>query len=1182
MTSLSLRLLGRRRGFTAALALIALPAVPVHGSPPPDNHADIAAIDRALQSEKPGDRWIPFGDVGVRREQLQAFRERLVDEQKKSRGSEPEVVTPPNTTFKWPGGNVYYRFDPTQVGNSTITAAKMQAVRDALAEWAAFAHLTFVENITGQPHYITYQEDPSLGGGFSSSVGMDPNNAEQFVKLGPNAWTRGGICHETGHALGLWHEQQRDDRDTFVTINFANINPGDQGNFTKLPGGTTAIGPYDFYSVMHYRRADFTNKSGTPNPSAPDPSIDTIDPTAPYLFFLNVMGNVYERTLSKLDRAGMAAIYGNPTVLPSAVVTNTNDSGSGSLRSAVYYAFDKSTDLPAAPTTVTFHIPTSDPNYNAGTGVFTIKPTSLMVAPGAGTTIDGATQTAFTGDTNSSGPEIALDGSQIAAQNLGLFAPGLFLHEMNCTVKNLAINGFNQQGIVVDGARAAFFGTAASGNVISGCYIGTNPAGTVGVGNGTGWPGIEISGGASSNTVGGLTSGARNLISGNSGHGIAIQGAGTTSNLVAGNYIGTNAAGSGVLSNGFSGVAIFGGASSNFVGGTAAGARNVISGNQSQGVMVADPGTNGNSVLGNYIGTNAAGTSAVPNGQSGNWAGIAVSNGAQNNLIGGTVPGSGNLISGNTAQGVAVSNSGSTGNRVQGNFIGTNAAGTAALPNSWSGVAIFGGAQSNTVGGLTSGARNLISGNNNQGIVLADSGTNLNLVQGNFIGVNAAGTLALPNVFAGISIFGGAQSNTIGGTVPGARNVIAGNQSQGMTISDAATAFNLVQGNYLGLDLNGVSAIGNSSGIDIFGGAHGNTIGSTSGGGRNYIAGNSNYGISLSGSGTNGNLIQGNTIGLNVAGAIVANGAQGVAIFGGAQSNGIGGTSQGASNVISGNGSEGVATFDSGTIRNAISQNSIFSNHFNGIGVYSSSSNGQAAPVLTAASLSSATNPNGTDISGTLNSTASTTFRIEFFASPGGTAEGRNFIGATSVATNGSGAGAFGPIPLAATVPIAPLQAGGSVITATATDPNGNTSQFSSPINVVAGSGDIDNDGIPNSWMTAHFGHADGQSSDKSRAIDDADGDGLTNLQEFRAGTDPKLASSFFRITTVGPSGNDLALSFASVSGKTYRVEFKDDLPNASWNLFEDQVFATGGNTPMLDPGALSLSRRFYRVTIEP
>jgi hypothetical protein len=108
------------------------------------NHKiDIEVIDRALANAKPSDPWVKFGDVGIKYADLQVYRDRLAGTTSRPRpqGSpSPEAVTPAGTTFKWPGGNVYYRFDPTQVSNSTITALKMQQFRDGVAEWAAFAN----------------------------------------------------------------------------------------------------------------------------------------------------------------------------------------------------------------------------------------------------------------------------------------------------------------------------------------------------------------------------------------------------------------------------------------------------------------------------------------------------------------------------------------------------------------------------------------------------------------------------------------------------------------------------------------------------------------------------------------------------------------------------------------------------------------------------------------------------------------------------------------------------------------------------------------------------------------------------------------------------------------------------------------------------------------------------------
>ncbi len=844
----------------------------------PDYSRDIAVYDRFLAQVKSDDEIVRFGDVGLTPAQLRTFRERLVRLQgaaEKGAAIEPDVVTPAGTTFKWPSGNVFYRFDPSQVTAGTITSAKMQAFRDGIAEWAAFANLHFNE-FTGTPpaNYITVQQNTTGNeGGFSSSVGMA--GGEQFVQFGPNSWNRGTVCHEVGHAIGLWHEQQRPDRDTYVTINFSNIDPAQQGNFTIVAGGQTFSTAYDFYSVMHYRRADLTNKMGTPNPNAPDPTIDTVDPNAPYLFFLNIMGNVYDRTLSKSDRAGMAAIYGNPSPLPGAVVTNTNDSGPGSLRSAIYYAFDRSTDAVPTPTTVTFHIPTSDPNYNASTGVFTIKPTFLLVALGAGTTIDGSSQTAFTGDTNTSGPEIALDGSQIAGQGLGLFASGIPIHDSNCTIKNLIINGFNQNGIVLDGTRAALFGTSANGNVITGCYIGTDRTGTVGVANT--FPGIELLGGASNNTIGGLTSTLRNIISGNASYGISMHDAGTSNNLIEGNYIGTNAAGAGAVSNAAAGIGIFNGANHNTIGGTTSTARNLISGNKGQGVQILDSGSNANVIAGNYIGVNVSGNSALANGffdppNESFSSGVDIFNGAQNNVIGGTALGSGNVISGNAAYGVGISNSGTNGNIVRGNLIGVGANGTTAIPNGnadpghmpfpvlFAGVGIFGGASNNIIGSAGSG--NVISGNAAQGVVVSNSGTNGNVISGNIIGLNAFGNSALANGFSGIGIFGGAQNNTIGGLTSNAGNIISGNSNQGIAISNSGTNGNVVQGNFIGVNSGGGTAFPNAfEGVAIFGGASNNTIGGLTSSARNIISGNTGAGISIGNSGTNGNSVQGNYIG---------------------------------------------------------------------------------------------------------------------------------------------------------------------------------------------------------------------------------------------------------------------------------------------------------------------------------
>src|SRR5262249_39179862 len=149
---------------------------------------------------------------------------------------------------------------------------------------------------------------------------------------------------------------------------------------------------------------------------------------------------------------------------------------------------------------------------------------------------------------------------------------------------------------------------------------------------------------ARDNLVGGQTILARNLISGNSGPGIEIRDPGTAGNRVEGNFIGSDGAGTVPLGNNL-GVQIALGATDNRIGSPAAG--NLISGNRKSGVAIQDAGTTGNQIQGNYIGTNANGSAAlVPGVGFSQDAGVAITD-ASDNLVGGAEPGAGNLISGN-------------------------------------------------------------------------------------------------------------------------------------------------------------------------------------------------------------------------------------------------------------------------------------------------------------------------------------------------------------------------------------------------------------------------------------------------------------------------------------------------------------------------------------------------------
>ena len=205
---------------------------------------------------------------------------------------------------------------------------------------------------------------------------------------------------------------------------------------------------------------------------------------------------------------------------------------------------------------------------------------------------------------------------------------------------------------------------------------------------------------------------------------------GSASDQLLGNYIGVDATGATAAPNG---TGIFIGSFFDTVGGATAADRNVISGNTGNGISVTS--SSGTIVTNNYIGTDSSGTIAVPNGGDG--VNVSISGGT----VGLTTSIMGNVISGNTSNGISIA--AGTGNLVQGNDIGTNAAGTSKLANGVDGVLIASGG--NTVGGTTAATRNIISGNGLDGVSLTDGGANNNLVEGNYIGTDVTGTFALGN-----------------------------------------------------------------------------------------------------------------------------------------------------------------------------------------------------------------------------------------------------------------------------------------------------------------------------------------------------------------------------------------------------------------------------------------------------
>jgi titin len=463
-------------------------------------------------------------------------------------------------------------------------------------------------------------------------------------------------------------------------------------------------------------------------------------------------------------------------------------------------------------------------------------------------------------------------------------------------------------------------GEGATGNQVLGNYIGTDASGIKALSNG-GRVGIVIMTGAADNTIGGESPGTGNLISGNAGHGIQIQDAGTTGNQILGNYIGTDITGTMALGNDLDGVSIIGGAADNTIGGETPGTGNLISGNAGHGILIQDVGTTGNQVLGNYIGTDARGIMALGN----SLCGIIILWGAADNNIGGDTPGAKNVISGNAELGVGIQDMGTTGNRIAGNYIGTDAMGIRALGNGSVGVVIMAGAADNIIGSDTVGGGNLISGNAEVGVQIQDVGTTGNQVLGNYIGTDINGLAALGNGLIGVSIMSGAADNLIGGDTPGTGNLISGNVGVGVGIQGVGTTDNHVIGNYIGTDASGIIRLSNGlSGVAIADGAADNIIGGDDPNAGNLISGNAEHGILIQDVGTAGNQVIGNYIGTDVSGLMaLGNDSDGIVIMGGATANIIGGDIAGARNIISGNGGLGLLIQNEGTTDNQVLGNYI-------------------------------------------------------------------------------------------------------------------------------------------------------------------------------------------------------------------------------------------------------------------
>ena len=721
------------------------------------------------------------------------------------------------------------------------------------------------------------------------------------------------------------------------------------------------------------------------------------------------------------------------------VVTNTNDSGAGSLRNAILAADqipDSGSSSPATsiPDQIVFEIP--------GPGPFLINLVSPLPQLTDQVDINGYSQYNFMAgttpvprdQTTTGGPLIQIDGTGISSTTYPGLHDGLDVAQVNSWIGGLIITGFSGAGISLLPAPNLTVDQGSIGDVVWGNEIGVGTANSVG---------IAVS--SSNNEIGGTTApnialsktplvlGSVNIVQGNTVAGIALSGTAGTGNVIDGNEVLDNT-GDGILVE----------SSNNLIGESVG---NLIAGNQQNGIHIAGTAAQGNVIQKNLIGVNTGTglTTITPTStQPNHLDGIRIDDATSNVILT-------NVIGDNGGDGIRIQNVNSmnaTANVVEGNLIDFNLDG------------INISSADNVIGTATS-SPNMILSNQRNGITISSMNLSLtnvettaianaqpmgNVVQGNLIGTN--GTVDDGNTLDGILI-ADAAGNTIGGAATGAGNIISGNNI-GVRILNSKATGNLLEGNSIGSTaINGTTVLPNAfDGVEIAN-APGNTVGGTATGAGNELSGN-NEGLHITGSGATGNLVEGNFIGTNMLQGTtpVRNAIDGVLIDQGASNNMIGGTAMGAPNTIAFNVANGVDVVGVTTTGNSILSNLIYSNGLLGIDLNGDAATPdlttaptgpndfQAAPVINSV-VSSGTS---TSIGGTLNSVANTSFLVQFYSDNAATGSGPGYtlLGAVTVSTDANGNASF-----SATVPVS--LSIGSVVSATATNQStGDTSEFSS------------------------------------------------------------------------------------------------------------------------------------------
>ncbi|HTU81158.1 MAG TPA: hypothetical protein VMF61_03460, partial [Candidatus Acidoferrales bacterium] len=599
-----------------------------------------------------------------------------------------------------------------------------------------------------------------------------------------------------------------------------------------------------------------------------------------------------------------------PTPTPSVTaftVTTTNDSGSGSLRAAITavnalpagsrsrITFSVSgtivlaTALPAIANAVSIDATTAL-GYAGTAPVLALNANGhagIVFASGS-----AGSQLLALAVENASGNGVTLDASAItlnhdyigvtpsgsAAGNTG---DGVYV-SAGSSQDLIGVNASSAAGVVTNvisgngGNGVSLHGS--SGSVLEANRIGTDPAGTAAVANGAN--GVWITASSQGNEIGGAVytdsaSGESNdptgdkgtktpvfvvpplgnLISGNALDGVLID-TGSSHNVLAGNFIGTDATGELAVANGGDGVALDAAPAATLAGCTLTTNPfvyyNVVSGNGGNGLHVTS--SDNVVVQGNFFGIDAHNAGALAN----HGDGILIDGSSQNTQVGGVIP-LGNVAAGNSLNGIEVT--GTVAGFTTFNTFGGLLAFKTAVPNGNDGVLIT------ATGGSQTVRTNVLSGNTNNGLEIGGNASGV-VVEPNIIGLDTIGTALMPNGNDGVLIDGSANNNLIGGydvsVIP--QNTFSGNHAYGIAIVGQAYA-NQLFNSYIGTSILGFTALPNvQGGVYVGGSATNNLIGGTPASQSqprlNVISGNGGYGVTLD-AGTSAISVIGNNIGVD-------------------------------------------------------------------------------------------------------------------------------------------------------------------------------------------------------------------------------------------------------------------------------------------------------------------------------